>query len=133
MGYLGFVFDLSLLDNKNFSLNDIDLNTDFLVIFIEKENLIGNHIIGFSNFFKKDNSKFVFLKSNFGFGKFLFFDNTIFKYGKICVNDKKVLDFEFNTIWFSPKDYKILRDLIIINDLNLDLEKRMKMILPYFF
>jgi hypothetical protein len=94
MGYLGFKFNLTFLENRcDIKLNDVNLDNDFLIIFIEKENLIGNHIIGFEIFFKKDKCNFVFLKQNGGFGKFLFLENSIFKYGKISVSDRRIIDF----------------------------------------
>lgn len=126
MGDLGFIFNLEEIENKkNISLNNIKLDTKkYITIFIENKNIRGNHLIGFEKMPKKDESEFFYLKNDLIFSKYIFLSNTLYKYAKISLNDKKVIDFEYNTIWLDVENYKKVLRLLTLNNLREDFKSR---------
>jgi len=132
MGYLGFVFDLTYLEDKSLLLKEIELDKDFLIIFIEKKDLKKNHIISFQSKFDKENSNLVFMDQDLNFKNFVLLEETNYRFGKISLNSNQVVDFEDNTFWFSIERYKEIHRLLIINDLNFILKDRMFLLMNFF-
>lgn len=106
MGKLGFLFG--------------DLN-EGVVIFTDKNNFEGEIIVGEIERLSKD-CKFYFLDKSLNLEENFIFENTKFKYGKISLAQKTIIDFEFLSFWFSARKYKEIRQ-IFDNDLqNINLD-----------
>ena len=103
MGRIGFLFEV---ENNNHSQN--------IVVFLEDDRVLRHVIIGSKSFLKEDDCKFYFLSDSFDLKKFLVFENSIFKYAKICVAKRRFVDFEYLTLWFKAQAYKILRETLLV-------------------
>ncbi len=124
MGKLGFVFDFSENFSCIFFENKLN-STKRLIVFVEKENILGDYIVGFDSKLNLDNSFFVYLTKELSFEKFLNFERKKFMYSKISLSQKTIVDFENLTFWFSSRNYKILRDILHI-DSSVDFENKLK-------
>lgn len=135
MGKLGFVFEIvddtltcKFIGNK-YLFNKI-------LVFVEKENVKGDFIVGCHSLLNIDEMKIVFLSNDLQFEDFLVFDRPKFKYGKVSLAESTFVDFENLTFWFSPQKYKRVRELMFIDDYNIDLDeeilKRINNLLEFF-
>lgn len=115
MGNLGFLFDIDkeIDECSDFYIGDIKLCKRKFVIFVFKENLNGNYIIGSSNF-KVSECDFLFLNDDNQFSKFLLFEDSLFKSARIRVSNIRAVDYQNLTFWLEPLEYKIVYDLLCI-------------------
>lgn len=128
LGKIGFVFVVNLENNfgfENIVLDDKFLEKKYIVIFVEKKSLKGNFII-YSQKFDINNASFFYLSKGLDLSDFYVLENSNFLIGRICTNDKTIVDFENLTFWFSPKDFKSLKFLLNINDFKISLEDEIK-------
>lgn len=121
MGYLGFKFDVSKINEVEFNSKKYLKNN--LIIFV-KSNFVKNdkiQIIGEATYLKNKECDFVLLNNNLEFVPFLFIDKPSIIYSKICVNDITIIDFEFSTFWFNAKKFKeIYSEFLIEEDDKID-------------
>lgn len=110
---------------ENIVLDDKFLEKKYIVIFVEKKSLKGNFII-YSQKFDINNASFFYLSKGLDLSDFYVLENSNFLIGRICTNDKTIVDFENLTFWFSPKDFKSLKFLLNINDFKISLEDEIK-------
>lgn len=153
MGYVGFLFNIDLDERRekyirilNYKskihthsltserINEIVVKKN-IVIFLNLENVNGNFIIGVSSF-KEEDCDFFYLNKDFNLEKFLVFEKSNFKVGKILANDKNVIDFDFLTFWFKGESYRLIRETLLIdediNNLNEEINVRIKFLMNYF-
>lgn len=116
MGRLGFLFG----DRNN-----------GVVIFVEKKKLVGDFIVGELSKLPK-NCQFYFLDINLNLNDYVVFDNAKFKYGKICLAEKTVLDFEFLTFWFGIRKYTKLKQIFEEGRENLENDFLVKLIVKLY-
>jgi len=133
LGYLGFLFDIKQNNREILSLNkDVKEN---IVVFIELEKIKGNYIVGINKFIEDEND-FLYLDKDYNLQNFIVFERSNFKIGKISVNDKTVVDFEFLTFWFSGENYRIIRETLLIDesisDLEFEIKNRIKCLINFF-
>lgn len=117
MGKLGFIFNIADKRNMIF-LNDKVLEKSKVVVFIEKENIRRDYIVGLDQFFNEDECEFLYLSKDLSLNSFLVFNKSKFIYGKVSLYEKTEVDFEGVTFWFHITKYKMLWDF-----LTLDIEK----------
>ncbi|MCA9495402.1 MAG: hypothetical protein KC589_00530 [Nanoarchaeota archaeon] len=125
MGKVGFVFEINFEDNFGFDekfLDEIFLKKKYVVIFVEKKNVSGNYII-YSKKFSLNEGSFFYLSKELNLSDFHVLEDSNFLIGRICTNDRTIVDFENLTFWFSPKDFKSLKFLLNINDLTRPLKE----------
>lgn len=139
MGKLGFVFEVfshEVFEKKDVYFEGKKFEKQFLVIFILSNKIKSDVVIGMYDFLHKESSQFVYLNSDLGFSPYFIFEDAIFKYGKICVYNTKVVDFRDFTFWFDVKRYKEVRDILTLNNINGNLEdelrRRVLKVLEYF-
>lgn len=129
MGNLGFLFEIDdeVYEKQDLFIGKIKLNSRRFVIFVSRDDINGNYIVGSSNFRAMD-CEFLFLDNDNKFNQFLTFENSLFKAAKICVANKRAVDFENLTFWFEPQEYKIAYNLFLIRvnsvDLNIEILSR---------
>ena len=125
LGKVGFVFEINFEDNFGFDekfLDEIFLKKKYVVIFVEKKNVSGNYII-YSKKFSLNEGSFFYLSKELNLSDFHVLEDSNFLIGRICTNDRTIVDFENLTFWFSPKDFKSLKFLLNINDLTRPLKE----------
>ncbi len=130
MGFIGFMFNLKSFKNRNFfSLGEIKLNIDFMIIFVERKDLNFNQIIGFEKKMNFSNCDFFYFDEKKFLKRFFIFDGTKFRYTKISTTDTNSVDLKSNLIWLKPKEYKFVYELLHIVDLNFSFKKRIEFLL----
>ena len=113
-------------------LNKKPVDKKFLVVFVEKQDIKGDIIVGVHQF-KQELCEFVYLSKDLKLHQHIALDSANFKFGKISLGENKVLDFEFLTFWFGIKEYKELWDLLLLNKKNVDsLSHLVVKLLTYF-
>ncbi len=108
MGNLGFLFNIG---------------KEKIVVFTKSKKFKGNIILGFENHFKKDKCEFLFLSKNLKLEKFLLFENVSFRYGKIKVNNLKMVDFKDFLFYVKPYDFKLLKTLFFFDEIPINLNE----------
>lgn len=128
MGRVGFVFDLDFENEfavKKIFLDDKYIKKKFLVVFTSKSNVLGDYII-YGEKFDLNDCSFFSLSKDLKIDGFDIDLKEKFKIAKVCVNEKQVIDFNYNTFWFEAKRYKEIRNLMYINDFRVSLEDEIK-------
>jgi len=92
-------------------------------IFIEMRKLDGDYVLGFDSSLKSE-TECRFLGKDLKFQKCVL-DTSKTKYAKISLGPKTILDFEYLTAWFEIKKYKKLRELMIIEDFEGNIDKEL--------
>ncbi len=135
MGKLGFVFDIIRTNDNIVFFNNKTLTQNQILIFIEKQSLKGDYIVGLKRKFLSENASIAFLNKNLEFEPYLVFENPKFKYSKISLSEKTHLDFDHLTFWFHVTKYKKLWELLTIEvkeDFEQELKENLIRILEYF-
>ncbi len=116
MGFLGFKFDISNIGEVEFDAKKYF--SKFIVILVETNRIKDKRIliVGKENFLKKEDCSFIHFNKNLEFKEFLMIENPNFLYSKICVSDKKIVDFEFLTFWFDAKKFKEIYSQFLVRD-----------------
>lgn len=103
-----------------------------LLIFTEKKEITTTQIIGF-NLSLPEDYETIFLDHNGKNNNFILLNKNSFVYSKISLAERKVIDYQYRTFWFSAKSYKILRDLFYVREVNKqDYSLRFIEVLSYF-
>ncbi len=137
MAYLGFVFEIFKGEKINFLAGEI-IEKKHIVIFIKSENFVKlknsqkidfentnssnfsnkiskNIVVGLKERFKIEECQFFYLTENLKFEKFFVFENSTFKYMKISLNQRTIIDYEFLNAWFQIDKYKKLWELLSLD------------------
>ena len=123
MGQIGVIFEIEKdgLGVVDIFLNKKHIDKSRFVIFVDSDKIKGNYLIGKSRF-KQDLCEFFYMDKFSDFSDMLVFDDSKFKFGKVCLAGTTFVDFEYLTFWFSAKDYRVIVELLTIDvfDSNLD-------------
>jgi hypothetical protein len=133
MTYFGIQFKVLLNNNLNFLSEEL-INKERIVIFIQTNKVNGNIIVGLEPSLKLDKSQYFYLSKKLKIEKFLVFEKSLFKYMKISLNEKTIIDFNYLNAWFAVKKYKQLWELLTLDSSidEKDLIKRIHKILEIF-
>jgi hypothetical protein len=115
MGKIGFIFDIGD-EMINSTFMGKKSNQKCILVFVEKEKIEGDFIVGFSSSFKPDKCEIVYLNKNLNFENYLVFDRPSFKYGKISLSQSTFVDYENLTFWFNSTKYRLLRGLFTLDN-----------------
>lgn len=125
VGRIGFLFEVEDL-NLDLKISSKLIQTKFFVIFVDSSKIVGNIVVGSCVFFKREECAYFFMNKFGDFDRLHILDNSIFKYAKISVSDKRMVDFEFLTFWISGKDYRELRESLIVREFYEHFEDELK-------
>jgi len=129
MGKLAFVFEVfshEVFEKKEVYFEEKLFDKKFIVVFVSTSKTKSDIVIGMHDFLHNEECKFVFLNSTLGFSDYFLFEDAIFKYAKLCVYERKVVDYSDLTFWFDVKRYKQIRDMLTLNNLEGDLEDELR-------
>jgi hypothetical protein len=88
----------------------INYNSNSLVVFINNSKYDKDIIVGFNSRLPK-NCTFLYLDKKLTLNPHIVLENTKFRYGKIALSEKTILDYENLTLWFSARKYKLIRQI----------------------
>jgi len=127
MGKIGFIFEIEkeLLENYKLTINNKQVKTPNIVIFKTIKSINGNYITGKKSF-KKDNCAYFEIDKFGDLKKTLILNNSLFKFGKISLAQKTIIDFKYLTFWFNARKYRDLNEILTINQTNSNLNELIK-------
>ena len=127
MGNLGFLFEIDedFYEENYFSIGEFKIENRKFVVFVSRDDLQGNYIVGRSNF-RRENCDFLFLDKGNNFSRFLVFDDSLFKAAKILVSNKRAVDYKYLTFWLEAFEYKEIYNLLLIRESVKDLREQIQ-------